>query len=449
MRTKTLIISTIVAFVFVAGTLSSYTTENSVDKELHAALAVNGGVSHFTLPKPGDYASVPQDPNNPITPAKVKLGKLLFHDTGLGTIGKVPYLSETYSCASCHFAGAGFKAGIPQGIGEGGLGFGKNGEARLVDPYLVPSLADLQFVGTPTSMHAAWQPNQLWNGQFGATHLNIGTEHLWVEGSPMAINHLGYEGTEAQAIQGLKIHRMEVKGSLFTDKYGSLFKEAFPTVSIELLFSNEYAGLAIAAYERTVVANQAPWQLYLGGDKTVMTDQEKRGAILFLGKAGCVDCHSGPALNSMAFYALGTNDLEDYPIAGIVHGGQADFDKARLGRGGFTGKQDDMYKFKVPQLYNLSDNPHLFHGASHATIRSVVLYKVAGIPENKRVPESQIATAFVPLGLDNGEVDDLVAFVEKSLRDPNLMRYQPSSVYSGNCIPVSDYESQVDLGCIE
>ena len=75
----------------------------------------------------------------------------------------------------------------------------------------------------------------------------------------------------------------------------------------------EFAGLAVAAYERTVLANQAPFQAWLRGNTGALTDRQKAGATVFFGKAGCVSCHTGPALNSMAFHAIGMNDLDDGP----------------------------------------------------------------------------------------------------------------------------------------
>ena len=77
------------------------------------------GKSFFELPASDDFASIPQDPLNPLTKDKVALGKLLFHETGLGIHPKLDLGKETYSCASCHFASAGFQACRQQGIGEG------------------------------------------------------------------------------------------------------------------------------------------------------------------------------------------------------------------------------------------------------------------------------------------------------------------------------------------
>jgi cytochrome c peroxidase len=76
-----------------------------------------------------------------------------------------------------------------------------------------------------------------------------------------------------------------------------------------------------------------------------------------------------------------------------------------------------------------------------------VEYKNNGVAENANVPTTQLATEFTPQNLSEDQIDDLVAFLENGLKDPDLFRYQPSSVASGNCFPNNDEMSQIDLGC--
>ena len=402
-------------------------------------------VSAFNMPLSEDYDAIPQDPNNPITEVKVILGERLFHETGLLVDNKLPQGRGTASCASCHHAGAGFQAGRIQGVGEGGMGFGSRGEARINDPsYPIDSL-DVQPIRTPTAMNGAYQIVHLWNGQFGARGPNAGTQTQWTVGTPKETNFLGFEGLETQAIAGLKVHRMgSVENSVAaTDEvYTKLFAQAFPMDAEPI--NRENAGLAIAAYERTILSNQAPFQLWLDGDRAAMTDAEKRGAILFFGKARCVDCHNGPALSSMTFYALGMNNLDG---PGVYGDGPAAAQGENLGRGGFTGNPEDDYKFKTPQLYNLIDSPFYGHGGNFRSIRSVVEYKNNAVPENSAVPESQLAEEFQPLGLSEEEIDDLVTFIETGLYDGNLKRYVPAALPSGNCQIVADATSITQLGC--
>ncbi len=413
-------------------------------EQLLAQVASNGDPSFFRLPDESDYAQIPQDPKNPITKAKVELGKLLYHETGLGLAPMKDVSKESYSCASCHHAQAGFQANMMQGIGEGGVGFGNTGEMRTMNSFYEEAEVDVQPVRTPSALNVAFQDNMLWNGQFGATGVNASTAYAWEEGTPIETNHLGYQGVEIQAIAGLGVHRQMVNEEIVSElHYKPRFDAVFADVPEEDRYTPEYAGLAIAAYERTLLPTQAPFQQWLKGDRGAMTDQEKEGALLFFGKAQCGNCHTGPALNVMDFYAYGMNDL--FEQDGCIN--PTEDDKANLGRGGFTGTEADNYKFKVPQLYNLKSSPFFGHGSSFRSVKAVVEYKNEGVPENPRVPELQLAKDFKPLGLAPEEIEAITAFIEKSLYDPNLERYVPTYIPSGNCFPNNDPVSRKQLGC--
>ena len=420
-----------------------------LDQDLEIALndaADGNGLSHFILPDSDDFSKIPQDSNNPITADKVKLGQMLYHETGLA-VNPMKELSEgTFSCASCHFAQAGFQAGRFQGIGEGGVGFGVNGEGRVNGSLYQEAELDVQPIRTPTAMNIAYQPVVLWNGQFGATDLNVGTESQWTADTPKENNHLGFEGTETQAIAGLGVHRLDMDGNVVNNytAYKNMFDDVFSDYPETERYSKITAGLAIAAYERTLLANEAPFQKYLKGDKSAMTDEEKRGALVFFEKANCSNCHNGPALNEMDFHAYGMNDLFTCPEETFKTGADNVENK---GRGGFTGNAEDMFKFKVPQLYNMTDSPFFGHGSSMRSVREVVEYKNNAIAENPLVPQNQLSEDFVPQDLSNSDIDDLVAFLENALRDPNLMRYVPESLPSGNCFPFNDPMAANELGC--
>ncbi|MCB0713029.1 MAG: cytochrome-c peroxidase [Ignavibacteriae bacterium] len=402
------------------------------------------GLAFFTMPASNNYAAIPQDPKNPLTDAKVELGKALYHETALTVRPKFSGDKLHASCASCHHVDAGFQAGIPQGIGTGGVGFGLHGEARTKDPNCPVDSMDIQPIRSPSAMNVAWQPNILWNGQFGATDLNVGTEAAWTVGTPKEKNNLGFAGLETQAIAGQDVHRMDINKSIIPSHttYQALFAAAYPELPSNEQITDITAGLAIAAYERTLLSNEAPFQRWLSGERSAMSEQELRGAIVFFGKGQCVSCHTGPALNSMAFYGLGMKDLDGPGTYG------KDLTKPEhRGRGGFTGNAVDMFKFKVPQLYNLVDSRFYGHGASFHSVREVVEYKNNAVQENSVVPQSQLAAEFVPLNLTSGEIDDIVAFIENGLRDPNLSRYVPTSLPSGLCFPNNDPQTKIDIGC--
>ena len=418
-------------------------SSTSEDLELQQRLlAISGDLNYFTLPESTDYANIPADPKNPITHEKVLLGKLLFHETGIGVSAKKESHKATYSCASCHHSAAGFQSGNIQGIGEGGMGFGMQGELRIIDPEYTSDLIDVQPIRSPTVLNSAYQKLMLWNGQFGATSDNIGTETNWTPDTPKETNNLGFEGIETQAIAGLGVHRMNIDKKFCEDfNYDVLFDNAFPEVDKSERYSLKNAGLAIAAYERTLLATNTNFQNWLKGDLNAMTEDEKKGALLFFGKAKCYECHNGPALNSEAFYALGMNDLAGANVHGVID------EATKKGRGGFTNKTEDNYKYKVPQLYNLADVNFLGHGGNFTTVKDVITYKNNGVKQNSIVTTDALSDKFKPLGLNNEEIDLLTIFIEKSLYDNDLKRYNPTALPTGLCFPNADPVSREDMGC--
>ena len=95
----------------------------------------------------------------------------------------------------------------------------------------------------------------------------------------------------------------------------------------------------------------------------------------------------------------------------------------------------------------MSDSHFYFHGSSKRSLLAVVEYFNDGVPENDNVPTDKISPLLHPLYLSVAEVEALVAFLDNGLRDPDLQRYVPENVLSGNCFPNNDSVSQSDLGC--
>jgi cytochrome c peroxidase len=352
-----------------------------VDAELERRLerlSADGTVTDFILPDSRDYDAIPQGPGNPLTPEKVALGKLLFYETGLAREAMHAEGMGTYSCASCHVPTAGFMPGRIQGIADGGAGFGMNGEGRDQHPHYDDGQMDVQGARPISLINVAFVTNTTWNGKFGANHANVGTEAVWgVEDESTEVNHLGYDGLESQNMEGLDLHRMVVDDYVLDELgYRALYDLAFGDFPEEERYSKLTTSFAISAYIRTILADQAPFQQWLKGDKTALTPTEKRGALLFYDKAGCFRCHQGAAMSSTEFHALGVKDL--YEAGGYQTGPD---DKRNLGRGGFTGKAADMFKFKVPSIYNMGDSPFYFHGSSKRSLREVVEYFNRGIEQ--------------------------------------------------------------------
>lgn len=395
----------------------------------------------YRLPDSTDFSAIPQDPKNPITAAKVALGKMLFHDpTLLGAPKRVEGLHSA-SCASCHHAQAGFQAGVRQGLGEGGVGFGSAGAGRHIAPGYDATTVDVQPIRSPSALNVAYFTNILWNGQFGANGVNGGTNYAWTPGTPKETNTLGFDGVETQAIAGQTVHRLKIDQPEVRDNaaYQALCDAAYASPTLTVV----EAGLAIAAYERTLLANRAPFQRWLRGDTTALSAGQQRGMALFFGKAQCDSCHNSPALGGMEFSALGMGDL----LGGDVVASDASKAEHR-GRGGFTGNATDNYKFKVPGIYNLKGVEFLGHGGTLHSVREVVEYKNRAVIE-RAIPSSQVDPRFVPLGLHANEIDDLVDFIENGLYDPDLARYQPTQAElpTHRCPIDDDSEALTALGC--
>jgi len=305
---------------------------------------------------------------------------------------------------------------------------------------------DVQGVRPLSVLNVAFVENTTWNGRFGSTGVNVGTEDRWELDPELHVNEEGFAALESQNIEGLEVHRMEITEEVLDDYgYRKYFDAAFGTEEEVERYSKKNAAFAISAYLRTLLSNEAPFQEYLKGNKNAMTEQEKRGALVFFSDAKCYHCHREKNLGANEFYALGVNDLYQ---TGVAFNTSAE-DKRNLGRGEYTGDSFDNHKFKIPQLYNLADAPFYFHGSSKYTLKEVVDYFNDGVPENENVPVEQIARQFKPLNLTTQQVEDLTVFLETGLRDPNLNRYVPERVLSGNCFPNNDLFSQIELGCGE
>lgn len=419
----------------------TYTHWSVLDEELDNAI---GDKSKYILPNSKNLSKIPQSAANPLTEAKVKLGKLLFFEPAFANESKQFAGRFTFTCSSCHVPEAGFRPARMQGIADGGYGFGIKGEKRIKHPTYPNDSIDAQGARPLSMLNVAFVTNSMWNGSFGSEGVNIGTENVWGKFDPAtAVNAERLGNLEGQNIEGLKTHRMLfTKEIVETLGYKQLFDDAFPNVPVSERYTRKTASFALSAYLRALTTDEAPFQLWLKGDESAMSDEQKRGGTLFFGKLGCSGCHSEPNLGSMQFAALGTKDL-------FENGGlrTSVTDRRNLGRGGFTGRIEDMYKFRVPQLYNLGDSGPYFHGGSKQTLEDVVRYFNNGVPENTRVPKGQLSYFLSPLGMTEQEIKDLTAFLRDGLHDPNLKRFVPDKVISGMCFPNNDNLSRDDMKC--
>lgn len=440
------VIALSVIFILIQGcTEDSIDQAAALDYDLKRQIerySPNGSSDFYILPRETELSKIPQDPKNPLTPEKVKLGQFLFFETGLALDSKHASGLSTYSCATCHIPEKGFRPDAVQGIADGGMGYA---DYREMNPEYTELDLDVQEARPLNLINVAYVKNTSWSGQFGGGGTNIGTEDVWDESLATKRNHLGYEGLETQNIQGMRTHRMLMTKVLCDQMgYTELFDSAFPEFDESTRYSLITGSLAISAYLRSVISTDAPFQDWLRGEDSAMTSEEKNGALLFFGKANCNRCHYNQNLGSNEYHALGVNDMDQHPQSVKADNPVA---KRNLGRGGFTLREEDLYKYKVPGIYNIGDSEHFFHGSSAKTLEELIDYKDAAERENERVSLENMSPKFSKLNLTQKEKAQLIAFIRTGLKDPNIERFQPEFVMSGNCIPNNDEESQDYLNC--
>lgn len=163
---------------------------------------------------------------------------------------------------------------------------------------------------------------------------------------------------------------------------------------------------ALAAYQRTLVAERTAFDAFIDGDHKALDDRQLLGLHLFRTKARCMTCHSGPALNDNEFHNLG-----------LTYFGRKYED---LGRYNVTGKNEDVGKFKTPTLRNISRSGPWMHNGLFRSLRGIVNMYNAGMFHPKPANEAQAkdprfpvtSTLVKPLELDEREMQALEAFLK-------------------------------------
>jgi len=287
------------------------------------------------------------------------------------------------------------------------------------------------------------------------------------DASPGGLNPFNFPAQESVALLLLDAHRMLEFQSAELQKiatYRKLFRDAFPEEAaqahakgdLNLLINDITVLRATATFMRTAVTRNTPWDRFLAGDNGALTQAQRRGAELFFtpatggaGGAGCYSCHSGPMLNKQVndpdvrgvgqfveenFYNLG---LGDHPLQALNRLAKKDPNFLDDGRREITARADDAFKFRALTLRQLKDARFFFHNGSFTSVRGVVQYFNAGVPQNAQSgAASTLSTRFTNprgpgwprgLGLSDDQVDDLTEFLENGLYDPAFVHFDPKS----------------------
>jgi cytochrome c peroxidase len=321
---------------------------------------------------------IPAD--NPLTAAKVELGRKLYLDKRLSTDG-------TVACVTCHDPAHGFADGrgkTSQGVG-GALGT-KN---------------------APTVLNAAFLASQFWDGR---------AKTLEEQAVLPLINPVEHGFADHAAV----VAHLESLGD-----YGAEFAAAFggPGITIERV------GQAIASFERTLLGVEAPIDRFLAGDASALSADAQRGWELFNGKARCNTCHGWveafPLFTDDDFHNLGVGATGiDFAAAARKAASAAgagkslddlsltDAEVSELGRFLVTKEERHLGAFKTPQLRNVALTAPYMHDGSEPTLASVIeLYNRGGNAN------AYIDGGMRPLSLTDQEKADLVALLETFTSD--------------------------------
>lgn len=285
--------------------------------------------------------SVPMPPGNLSHASKVELGKQLYFDGRLSKGGAI-------SCAFCHNPGTGFADPRQTSIGhEGGLG-GRQ---------------------APTVFNTAFNVFQFWDGRAGSLEeQSIGPIH-----NPIEMGEMHDPVVE-------KLNRIT--------GYHEKFRKVFGTdVNLQGIAN------AIAAYERTVISTNSPFDKFVKGEAGAMDDAALRGMALFKGKARCILCHNGPNFTDNGFHNLGV------PQVGPL--------KVDLGRYDVTQLESDKGAFKTPTLRSIALTAPYMHDGAFKTLEEVIDFLDAGGGANKHLDPFM-----KPLHLTAKEKADLLAFLK-------------------------------------
>jgi len=293
-------------------------------------------VSSFVWNLPAGFPRpfVPAD--NPMSEAKVQLGRHLFFDERLS-------LNETQSCSSCHAQERAFSDG--QTVSTGSTG--------ELTPRNAPSLTNVAYNPTLTWMspHLVRLEDQTLVPLFGEEPVE-----------------LGFSGREDVLLQRLRDEAL----------YQQLFAEAFPGEADPISVGN--VTKALASFERILISGSSPYDRYLQGDDTALSESARRGLNFFFSELlECDHCHGGLNFASSLTHDGNLNDPTPFENNGLYDiDGNGAYPEPNTGLFAFTGEPRDMGRMKPPTLRNIELTAPYMHDGSIATLEEVILHYERG-----------------------------------------------------------------------
>lgn len=457
--TVILIFTTSLALFYALAPHASAEAGSQIDHELSAVLRQHG----FT----GRVGSSVEDRlGRKIDNQLADLGRNLFFDT-------VGALNNDNNCAGCHAPSAGF--GDTQSIA---IGIGSNG---VVGPNRTGPRNQRR---TPSIVNTALYPALMWNSRFASvTRDPFDNSQGFVFPAPegMSLSYLPHLLTAQAFIPPTE--RVEVAGFDFpgdshdirgevlrrindVPEYRKRFGKIFPSVRDGDPITFDMFGAAIAEFEFTQVFADAPIDRFARGQRNVMTEDQKKGALLFFGKAICVACHkvsgdSNEMFSDFDQHVIGVPQIAPMNSNMIFDGPGQNED---FGLEQVTGNPNDRYMFRTSPLRNVALQPAFFHNGAFTSLEDAVRHHLdvftsalnydpmaAGVDSDLLAPMGPIDPVLdrvdpllgQPIELTHEEFRQLVDFVRYGLLDPrakpeNLRKLIPRSVPSG--FPMLSFE---------
>lgn len=293
--------------------------------------------------------AIPAD--NPLSPEKVALGRQLFFDERLSVDG-------SRSCYSCHVCEKGLTDGLPKAIGA-------------LNKQLPRS--------SPTLWNIGYHKEFYWDGR--SASLEKQAMAAWTGGN------MGTAGKEAEIVG--KINSIEGYHSQFHKVFGG-------DATAENIMQ------AIAAYERTIISGDTPWDRSRAGDQAALAEDAKRGWKVFQ-DAKCTNCHDGVLLTDFQYHNVGVGMDKPEPD---------------IGRGKVTNKPEDTGAFKTPTLRDIAKSAPYFHDGSIATLEEAVDFMLGGGKPNQYLDKKNLQKRTIT----TQQRADLLAFLKSLSVDCSLSK---------------------------
>jgi cytochrome c peroxidase len=461
-----ILVLTVTCVLMIVSQPSAKAGHDSLDQELTARLRRLGFTGKIE-------STLEQRLGRHVDNQLANLGRLLWFDTITG-------LNNDNTCAGCHSPTNGF--GDTQSIA---IGIDNNG---IVGPHRTGPRNQRR---TPMAINSAFFPTLMWNSRFASLSGDPFDNSAGLKFPPPEGLSLSYlpQLLDAQAFIP-PTERIEVAGFAFPgdnfairaevlnrlnalDPYRKLFGEVFAEVKNGAPIDFDMFGKAIAEFEFSLVLANAPIDQYARGQKKALTIDQKKGALIFFDRAGCVECHkvSGPSnemFSDFDQHVLGVPHIA--PAVGDPSAGNVTFDgfgrNEDFGLEQVTGDPNDRYKFRTSPIRNVALQPTFFHNGAFTRLEEAIQHHLdvvasassydpvaAGVSSDLTGPIGPMAPVLArldplvtnPIHLTDEEFRQLVDFVRNGLLDPrakpeNLRKLVPKSVPSG--LPVLIFEFQ-------